>query len=260
MTQSVGPKRVRAMQRHRRSVDAEAEQAAALLIDVLRTNGDVWRPTSFLEVTEYLKTHAPDWMENPFIRPNISDLAKRGYVSLDNNRIVFTESAMRKLNERAKKPTPASVKCGQWLLDTLDGRCSWNSRAPAQPSECQGLAAGEYYEPSPFAVVNASRAHGVPCLDGWLDPRVIYAAARRCTACNGSGHNTRGRLPRVELDSPQLRRRYFDSGEGEDGRSWLRIVPSLDSGAGQMVTVNGPTKQTRVVPRGEHLDATEPAT
>jgi hypothetical protein len=25
---------------------AEAEQAAALLIDVLRTNGDVWRPTS----------------------------------------------------------------------------------------------------------------------------------------------------------------------------------------------------------------------
>jgi hypothetical protein len=146
------------------------------------------------------------------------------------NRIVFTEAAMRKLNDRAKKPTPATVKRGQWLLDALEG----------QPSECQGK----------HGYVSHTSVHY----------RTSHTAPEPCPDCRGTGHNLAGVLPRVEVDSPQLRRRYFDSGEGEDGRSWLRMVPSIDAGAGQMLTVSGPTKQTRVVPRGEHLDATEPAT
>lgn len=175
---------------------AEAEVAAALMIDVLRTNGDTWRPLPRSEVGEYLKAHRPDWMANPFIRPNFADLSARGFAT-DTEEISFTAEGIRRLSRWTIKPSAVVVKRGQWLLDAIDG----------QASECQTCFGARY-----MSTVEEGPA--------WIgsEPHM------RCWSCHGAVHNLAGSLPPIEW-SPAFRRKLADAvepfGPTHDGDDWL---------------------------------------
>ncbi len=158
---------------------------------------------------------------------------------------------------RARDPHSEGRRRGaRRLLDALEG----------QPSECPGLDAGEYDELSEFVIINDARSRAVPCVGGWLDPSVIFAAARRCPRCQGTGHNLRGTLPALEW-SPAVRRKARDAVAAHDfrkspfQRGWLGIVldGELDSDWALSRWLSRDEKavrdaRTRVCPRGEHRD------
>ena len=87
----------------------------------------------------------------------------------------------------------------QRLLDTLDGRCPWNTDAEAQPSECQHPACAEgevlrvnignhqfaLAKPPVRGVVPSGHSRGLPG----------EASRDRCLDCHGTGHNLQGTLP-----------------------------------------------------------------
>lgn len=91
-------------------------------------------------------------------------------------------------------------RVAQRLLDTLDGRCPWNPSAKRKPSECRGCAGDGYRHSREIALPSG----GVAGVD-----------VRTCPDCNGTGHNLRGYLPKVEWPAV-VRRKVADVRYGRD--------------------------------------------
>ncbi len=65
----------------------EREAAAALIVGALAAAGDTWRPITLDEIKEHGGVlSALPWMQNPFVRPDIEDLVRRGFASLSDDR------------------------------------------------------------------------------------------------------------------------------------------------------------------------------
>lgn len=85
---------------------SEAENTAAVIIQVLADNGDVWRSAMREELAEgFARLTNPEgfwrtWFNNPFMRIDMHDLVKRGFAVWDGEKAIqFTDTGLQRLEK-----------------------------------------------------------------------------------------------------------------------------------------------------------------
>jgi hypothetical protein len=225
VTQSVGPKRIRAMQRHRRSVERMITESLPpddtnSSLDTLAF-GRTFDVHAAREYGRRLVAMADeqavfeDWTRaqglgpdnrerGAFVAPGCLHCPAPGSIkgaaecrrACDCGYGGWPGKLARAYAKIGAKRSAAAgrtlARAGQRLLDMLDmldGRCSWAPRAPVQPSECQECAGD-------------GSTHYVDPYDGHIEDV-------SCRYCRGTGHNLAGVVPPIEW-SPAVRRRLAD--------------------------------------------------
>lgn len=88
---------------------SEAENTAAVIVKVLATNGDTWRPAMFNELSEGFEALTKDpgpwrtWFNNPFAKIDMHDLVARGFAIVDGRSIAFTDKGFERMEKWVMK-------------------------------------------------------------------------------------------------------------------------------------------------------------
>lgn len=89
---------------------SEREHAAACIVRYCQINGDRWQSVVPTNIGEMLRDEAEnkpvkDWVTNPFFRPDVLDLVKFGYASLDEatRAVELTEEGIEALGPWTRK-------------------------------------------------------------------------------------------------------------------------------------------------------------
>ena len=82
----------------------EAENTAAVIVQVLRMNGDTWRVATCEELASGFSALTKDpgpwrnWFNNPFVRIDMHDLVKRGFAQWEGDKAIgFTDKGFWRL-------------------------------------------------------------------------------------------------------------------------------------------------------------------